>query len=152
MIISTKTYISYSFMANFVNLFKSFFLEARIILLTKQLAKDKISLKRYFKFFYPSLEKNEDSEFICIGCKLCQEVCPTLAINLEFPKLVNFPVSLKVGELPSHFYLDSDSCLQCGVCNKVCPVGAFKLEDREIFNPIIDLVAFQGSEGKSHPS
>lgn len=51
----------------------------------------------------------------CIGCKICQKICPTLAIKVIEKK------ARVVSEL----------CLSCGNCNQRCPEGAIKMVKRE---------------------
>jgi len=50
----------------------------------------------------------------CINCKLCAQICPMEAIDLE-----------NVARIPG-------ICIKCGACIKKCPVGA-KYFDNEVF-------------------
>ena len=44
----------------------------------------------------------------CVGCNVCAETCPDLAITLRQGKAA----------------IDADTCLGCGLCARVCPVRA----------------------------
>ncbi|MBZ4686462.1 MAG: hypothetical protein PWQ96_1873 [Clostridia bacterium] len=57
----------------------------------------------------------EVDEQKCIGCKICQKVCPTLAIEI-----VN-----KVSKI------DAEKCRGCGNCNQRCPEDAVSMVKRE---------------------
>lgn len=53
----------------------------------------------------------------CIGCGICQKVCPTGAISFskdEFGKVVEYKFDLK-------------KCIICGNCSFYCPKGAIKM-------------------------
>lgn len=51
----------------------------------------------------------------CIGCKICQKICPTLAIKVVDKKAE----------------VDPQLCLSCGNCNQRCPEDAIKMVRRE---------------------
>lgn len=85
---------------------------------------DSLKLKSFFKLGYPSLVKDHFENFLCVSCNLCQDICPTGAIQIEKAQLVNFPNSLMTGETPKHFYLDTVKCTQCGQCSDVCVLNA----------------------------
>jgi len=54
----------------------------------------------------------------CIACKLCEAVCPALAITIESD----------VGEdgtrRTSRYDIDLFKCIYCGFCEEACPVDA----------------------------
>ena len=54
-----------------------------------------------------NIEINHDS---CVNCYLCEENCPTGAIELVDGEVV----------------LDNDKCIRCVECTNHCPVGALK--------------------------
>ncbi len=48
----------------------------------------------------------------CTGCKLCEKICPVLAIKIVDRKSV----------------VDADKCIGCGNCEQRCPVHAIRME------------------------
>ncbi len=52
---------------------------------------------------------------ICTGCKICQKVCPVLAIEIVDRKAV----------------VDTDACRGCANCEQRCPIYAVKMVKRE---------------------
>ena len=48
----------------------------------------------------------------CIGCGMCQTVCPHRVIEVRKKKAV---------------ILDFDACMECGACAKNCPVDAISV-------------------------
>ena len=54
----------------------------------------------------------------CIGCKLCEAVCPALAIKIE--------VAEREGgtRRTTQYDIDLTKCIFCGFCEESCPVDA----------------------------
>ena len=77
------------------------------------LNKEAISLNRYIGPIVHSrdLEINHEA---CVNCFLCEENCPTGAIELVDGEVV----------------LNDDECIRCVRCTHHCPVGALRLVDR----------------------
>jgi len=72
-----------------------------------------------FALTYDPATKEEN----CIGCRLCEYICPSQIIA----------VSLRKGEprqngkgatYAGHFLLDFQACMQCELCVQVCPTDA----------------------------
>jgi electron transport complex protein RnfB len=59
--------------------------------------------------------KYEIDQDKCIGCEMCAEVCPTMAIDFD-------------AEKEKAYVLDVDNCLVCHQCLEVCPVDAIIME------------------------
>ena len=54
----------------------------------------------------------------CIGCKLCEAVCPALAINIEVAEREDGT------RRTTRYDIDLTKCIFCGFCEESCPVDA----------------------------
>jgi len=54
----------------------------------------------------------------CIACKLCEVVCPALAITIEAG------VAQDGSRRTTRYDIDMSKCINCGLCQEVCPVQA----------------------------
>jgi len=91
---------------------------------------DSIKLKDFFQLSYPKLKLDIEGNSKCISCKLCEEVCPTQAIQIKKANMTNMKDSLTEGEPPLHFYLNVSNCIMCGQCQEVCYVDALELTEK----------------------
>ena len=64
-----------------------------------------------------ALRRYYNGEERCIACKLCEVVCPALAINIENEQFVN-------GRKTKNYEIDMSKCIYCGLCQEACPVEA----------------------------
>ncbi len=75
-----------------------------------------------------TLELNVDK---CIGCGLCEIVCPHAVFEVENGKA-------KI--------IDRDACMECGACARNCPVEAIEVKSGVGCAVGIILGAFKGTE------
>ncbi len=61
---------------------------------------------------YPSGEER------CIGCKLCEAICPALAITIEAAERDDGT------RRTTRYDIDLTKCIFCGFCEEACPVDA----------------------------
>ena len=62
----------------------------------------------------------------CIACKLCEAVCPALAIHIESEQRADGT------RRTTRYDIDLTKCIFCGFCEEACPVDAI------VETPIID--------------
>ncbi len=65
-----------------------------------------------------ALRRYDNGEERCIACKLCEAVCPALAITIEAEPRDD-------GSRRTSLYdIDMFKCINCGFCEEACPVDA----------------------------
>ena len=70
----------------------------------------------------PELHRSKDTgKDLCIGCKLCEVVCPVQAID------VKSTLDKDGNRIASTYDLDMTRCMYCGYCEEACPVHAIVL-------------------------
>ena len=124
---------------------------ARSLLLTELLSGLAVTLRYMFKpavtVNYPhekgplssrfrgehALRRYPNGEERCIACKLCEAICPALAITIEAEPREDG------SRRTTRYDIDMTKCIYCGYCQEACPVDAivegpnfeFAVETRE---------------------
>ena len=85
--------------------------------ITVQYPEEKTPMSPRFRGLH-ALRRYENGEERCIGCKLCEAVCPAYAITIETAERDDGT------RRTSRYDIDLTKCIFCGFCEEACPVDA----------------------------
>ena len=101
-------------------LFKGLALTGRYVFarkITVQFPEEKTPQSPRFRGLH-ALRRYPNGEERCIACKLCEAVCPALAITIESD------VGSDGTRRTTRYDIDLFKCIYCGFCEEACPVDA----------------------------
>ncbi|CCD29131.1 NADH-quinone oxidoreductase subunit I (NADH dehydrogenase I subunit I) (NDH-1 subunit I) [Candidatus Glomeribacter gigasporarum BEG34] len=85
--------------------------------ITVQFPEEKTPLSPRFRGLH-ALRRYPNGEERCIACKLCEAVCPALAITIESEQRADNT------RRTTRYDIDLTKCIYCGFCEEACPVDA----------------------------
>ena len=101
-------------------LFKGLALTGRYLFarkITVLFPEEKTPLSPRFRGLH-ALRRYPNGEERCIACKLCEAVCPALAITIESDQRDDGT------RRTTRYDIDPTKCIFCGFCEEACPVDA----------------------------
>lgn len=91
--------------------------------ITVQYPEEKTPMSPRFRGLH-ALRRYPNGEERCIACKLCEAVCPALAITIESEERDDG------SRRTTRYDIDLFKCIYCGFCEESCPVDSI-VETRE---------------------
>ena len=85
--------------------------------LTVQYPEEKTPQGRRFRGLH-ALRRYPNGEERCIACKLCEAICPAMAITIESDQRDDG------SRRTTRYDIDLTKCIFCGFCEEACPVDA----------------------------
>jgi len=85
--------------------------------ITVQYPEEKTPQSNRFRGLH-ALRRYPNGEERCIACKLCEAVCPTLAITIESEQRDDG------SRRTTRYDIDLTKCIFCGFCEESCPVDS----------------------------
>jgi len=85
--------------------------------ITVQFPEEKTPISPRFRGLH-ALRRYPNGEERCIACKLCEAVCPALAITIESDSRADGT------RRTTRYDIDLTKCIFCGFCEEACPVDA----------------------------
>ncbi|PWT71287.1 MAG: NADH-quinone oxidoreductase subunit NuoI [Proteobacteria bacterium] len=94
---------------------------------TIQYPEEKTPLSPRFRGLH-ALRRYPSGEERCIACKLCEAVCPALAITIESEERSDGTRRTTV------YDIDLFKCIWCGYCEESCPTDAIVLTNKQEYH------------------
>ena len=85
--------------------------------ITVQFPEEKTPMSPRFRGLH-ALRRYPNGEERCIACKLCEAVCPALAITIESEQRADGT------RRTTRYDIDLTKCIFCGMCEESCPVDS----------------------------
>ncbi len=85
--------------------------------ITVQFPEEKTPQSHRFRGLH-ALRRYPNGEERCIACKLCEAVCPAMAITIESEEREDG------SRRTTRYDIDLNKCIFCGFCEEACPVDA----------------------------
>ena len=85
--------------------------------ITVQFPEEKTPMSPRFRGLH-ALRRYPNGEERCIACKLCEAVCPALAITIESEQRSDGT------RRTTRYDIDLTKCIFCGLCEESCPVDS----------------------------
>src|SRR5438105_15557286 len=85
--------------------------------ITVQFPEEKTPISPRFRGLL-ALRRYANGEERCIACKLCEAVCPALAITIESEQREDG------SRRTTRYDIDMFKCINCGLCEESCPVDS----------------------------
>ena len=103
-----------------VEMIKGFMITGRYLFkrkITIEYPDEKTPISPRFRGMH-ALRRYANGEERCIACKLCEAVCPALAITIESEEHPDG------SRRTVRYDIDQNKCIFCGFCEEACPVDA----------------------------
>ena len=94
---------------------------------TVQFPEEKTPMSPRFRGLH-ALRRYPNGEERCIACKLCEAICPALAIHIESEQREDNT------RRTTRYDIDLVKCIYCGFCEESCPVDSIVETDMHEFH------------------